>query len=195
MPGVSSWRRERSRGGAHPGWRRATRDVAIAQLRRRMTTRMMSVGRLGRGNEASLLRPRPTTHRTRDWAGNPASRSRRRVAATAASRAVFGARSGRSPRSRRLKRLSTRQQTPTVSDPTYVEDVIGTRTVTSPWYRVTGTTAEVKGFLRCDRTSPSGADDHCHWRDPTGNLVVRISAQDLLPGARDRDRPTSADTG
>ena len=72
-----------------------------------------------------------------------------------------------------------------MSDPNYVEDIIGNRTVTSPWYRVTGTTAEVKGFLRCD-----GENISVTWRslvaDGTGNLVVQISAQDLLPGARDR---------
>ena len=55
----------------------------------------------------------------------------------------------------------------------------------SAWYRVTGTTAEVKGFLRCD-----GEQVSVSWRslaaDGTGNLVVQISAQDLLPGVRDR---------
>ena len=77
------------------------------------------------------------------------------------------------------------QQMPTVSDPAYVEDVIGNRTVSSLWYRVTGTTAEVKGFLRCD-----GEQISVSWRplvpDGSGNLVVQMSAQDLLPGARDR---------
>jgi hypothetical protein len=77
------------------------------------------------------------------------------------------------------------EQTPTVSDPSYVEDVIGNNTVTSSWYRVTGTTAEVKGFLRCE-----GRAIEVSWRplvaDGAGNLVVQVSAQDLLPGARDR---------
>jgi hypothetical protein len=77
------------------------------------------------------------------------------------------------------------QQAPSVSDPNYVEDVIGNNTVTSSWYRVTGTTAEVKGFLRCE-----GQNIQVSWRplvaDGSGNLVVQVSAQDLLPGARDR---------
>ena len=77
------------------------------------------------------------------------------------------------------------EQLPSVADPNYVEDVIGARTVSSAWYRVTGTTAEVKGFLRCD-----GEQVSVSWRslaaDGTGNLVVQISAQDLLPGVRDR---------
>ena len=74
---------------------------------------------------------------------------------------------------------------PSVSDPDYVEDLIGNRTVSSLWYRVTGTTTEVKGFLRCDGEPVSVA-----WRplvaDGSGNLVSADLDPRICSPLRDR---------
>jgi hypothetical protein len=80
-------------------------------------------------------------------------------------------------------------QAPDVDDPSVpgavalVPGVIEGSAVTD-WYRVTGTTAEVYHRQVCDGETVS-----LRWLplrpDGSGNLVVQVRAQDLVPGARD----------
>ena len=84
------------------------------------------------------------------------------------------------------------QQTPSVQDPTYVEDVLLTPTpgmvdtiVRSNWFRLDGSTAVIKvnGLCAGNRTAVAW------WPlvpDGAGNLVLQVSAQDLVPSARDQ---------
>jgi hypothetical protein len=77
------------------------------------------------------------------------------------------------------------EQVPTVSDPTYTEDVISpqgplTRVVTSTWYRWDGQFGEIKVIVTCPGRafivwSALGAG-------PDGMPVPQITAADLLPG-------------
>jgi hypothetical protein len=81
-------------------------------------------------------------------------------------------------------------QTPSVGDPTYVEDVLqrpggADPVITSTWFRLTGSSPEIKVFLRC-----AGLDTEVQWwalvPDGSGNLALQVSARDLVPGARDQ---------
>ena len=78
------------------------------------------------------------------------------------------------------------EQVPTVSDPTFTEDVISpqgplTRLVSSTWYRWDGQLGEIKVSVTCPGRAPFNV-----WSalgaGPDGTPVPQITAADLLPG-------------
>lgn len=80
---------------------------------------------------------------------------------------------------------------PDVADPNITEDIIQgggrapDRIIEQDWYRVSGTSAQIRARETCN-----GVAGGSRWfdlvPDASGNLVIQITAEDLVPGAYDR---------